>query len=81
MVIVTCLNLIRLYAVVSSPIIPFTAKHILKSLSLKDDITFNDATDLRTLKSGHKFSDIPPLFKKIEDTDVLKYKEQFGAEE
>jgi methionyl-tRNA synthetase len=80
-VIATCINLINLYAVTSLPVIPFTSTKILDALGLNTSATFEEATNLRTLKAGHELNDLPPLFKKLEDSEVLKYKQQFGAEE
>ncbi len=82
-VIRTCVNLIRLYAVASAPFIPDTAKQLFNALHLSEaerHSTMTDATDLRILGAGRAF-DVPPvLFQKIDDDRVAELKAQYGGE-
>ncbi len=79
----TALNLIRVYAVLTAPIMPQTAKKMLELLQISSDnlgwITGSMKENLTTLKAGHAihspellFSKIPP--EKVEEL-VVKYKE------
>lgn len=79
LVIRTCINLIRLYAVATAPITPFASDKILDSLHTTS-APLKDATNLIALKAGHAFDDIPVLFKKIENDQVVEYKKVYGAE-
>ena len=79
----TALNLIRLYANLSAPIMPQTAKQMLDLFEISQDIAFPDrrmSSYLTGLKAGTAFKLSEPLFKKImpERVDELKitYKEE-----
>jgi len=65
--------LIRLYAIISSSIIPYSAKAIFEMLCLKENLenkSFKDALDYSALKEGHKIGQAIRLFNKIETEDV-----------
>lgn len=79
LVIRTCINLVRLYAIAAGPITPFASEQILNALGARAS-SLKEAADLTTLKPGHSFNDIPILFKKIEDEEIQKYKDVYGAE-
>ena len=79
-----CMNLIRIYAVLSAPIMPQTAEKMLgkfgltmQDVSLKE---FNVSKEMNTLTVGHKFEIGEPLFERIppERTEELKLK--YGSE-
>ncbi|MGW0083247.1 methionine--tRNA ligase [Streptomyces sp. NPDC003393] len=80
----TAMNLIRLYAVVSEPFIPTTAKAMRAAFSLPDDtatwVTPAEATSLTALPAGTPFTVPPVLFAKLTDDDLAAYKERFGGE-
>jgi methionyl-tRNA synthetase len=82
-VIRTCVNLIRLYAVASAPFIPETAERLFDALQLtgaERQSTMTDATDLTILKAGRAFEVPPVLFQKIDDDRVAELKAQYGGE-
>lgn len=82
-VIRTCVNLIRLYAVASAPFIPNTAEQLFGALQLTDaerHSTMAAATDLSILKAGRAFEVPPVLIQKIDDDRVAELKAQYGGE-
>jgi methionyl-tRNA synthetase len=82
LVIRTCINLIRLYAIASAPFIPFTSQTLFDSLHLSeaDRITkLSDAVKLDALGAGHPFDVPPPLFRKLEDNEINELRLQFGS--
>ncbi len=82
-VIRSCINLIRLYAVASAPFIPNTAEQLFEALHLTDEerhSTMMAATDLGLLKAGRAF-DVPPvIIQKIDDDRVAELKAQYGGD-
>lgn len=72
------LNLIRLYAVLSSPFIPFAADAMLAAMRTEDRAWPDDVTAaLATLPPGHAF-DVPEvLFVKITDEQRDEWQERF----
>jgi methionyl-tRNA synthetase len=82
-VIRTCINLIRLYAVASAPFIPNTVEQLFEALHLTEDernSTMMAATDLSLLKAGRPF-DVPPvIIQKIDDDRVAELKAQYGGD-
>ncbi|MEO0542061.1 MAG: class I tRNA ligase family protein, partial [Cyanobacteria bacterium P01_A01_bin.105] len=82
-VIRTCINLIRLYAIASAPFIPHTADTLYNALQLTDgerNSTMAEATDLSILAAGRAFEIPPPLFQKLDDDRVAELKAQYGGE-
>ncbi len=82
-VIRTCINLIRLYAVASAPFIPDTAEQLFEALHLTEaerHSTMTDATDLSVLKAGRAFEVPPVLIQKIDDDRVAELKVQYGGD-
>ncbi|MFF5534618.1 methionine--tRNA ligase [Streptomyces cinerochromogenes] len=81
----TAMNLIHLYAVVSEPFIPATAKTMREAFSLADDTTAwvsgDEAKALASVPAGTPFTVPPVLFAKLTDEDLETYKERFGGEE
>src|SRR5690606_16335902 len=72
------LNLIRLYAVLSAPFIPFAADSMLQAMR-SDDRSWPDdvAAALAALPHGHGF-DVPEvLFAKISDDSREEWQERF----
>ena len=82
-VIRTCINLIRLYAVASTPFIPTTVEQLFDALQLTESersSTMAAATDLTILEAGRAF-DVPPvLIQKIDDDRVAELKAQYGGD-
>jgi methionyl-tRNA synthetase len=82
LVIRTCINLVRLYAIASAPFIPFTTQTLFDALHLSDaDRTskMSDAVKLDALGAGHPFDVPPPLFRKLEDKEIEELRSQFGG--
>ncbi|GAA3122265.1 methionine--tRNA ligase [Streptomyces echinatus] len=81
----TAMNLIHLYAVVSEPFIPATAKVMREAFALPQDtaawVTAEEAKALASVPSGTPFTVPPVLFAKLTDEDLETYKERFGGEE
>ncbi|NWH08010.1 MAG: methionine--tRNA ligase [Alphaproteobacteria bacterium] len=79
----TAFNLIRLMAVLSKPFIPDTAARILKALHLPEGEDRWPVGHVREefsrLAGGHAFSVPDVLFQKIEDAQVVAWKEQFAG--
>lgn len=79
-----CLNLIRIYAVLSYPIMPETAEKILAKFGLsiqnmnglKD---FNTAEEIQFLKPGNKFEVGDPLFERIAPEKIEELKIKYGS--
>jgi len=77
------LNLIRFFAVLSAPVIPFTAEKMLavfgeraSDLSWPEDVS----TELARLPGGTPFSPPEVLFSKIDDEQLATWRAQFNAE-
>lgn len=82
LVIRTCINLIRLYAIASSPFTPFTSQQLFDALHLSDAdrmTKISDAVKLDALPAGHPFDVPPPLFRKLEDSDIQELRQKFGG--
>ena len=82
-VIRTCINLIRLYAIASTPFIPTTTQQLFDALQLTEaerNSTMGAATDLTILKAGRPFEVPPVLFQKIDDDKVSELKAQYGGD-
>ncbi len=82
-VIRTCVNLIRLYAVASAPFIPNTAEQLFEALQLTDAERYSTvaaATDLTILQAGRAFEVPPVLIQKIDDDRVAELKAQYGGD-
>jgi methionyl-tRNA synthetase len=81
----TAINLIRIFAVLASPMIPTTSERILGALGLPatngwinpDEI----AAELAALPPGHAFTVPEVLFRKITDDDIAAWSERFGGAE
>ncbi len=79
----TGINLIRLFAVLSAPVIPNTSATIRAALGIDgDDLVWPSddiAAELAVLKPGTPFEVPDVLFRKIEDDDVAAWIERFGG--
>ena len=72
------LNLIRLYAVLSTPFIPFAAKAMLDAMGTTDDSWPDDvAAALTALPAGHAFTVPDVLFAKITDESRVEWADRF----
>jgi len=74
------LNLIRLYAVLSAPFIPFTAAKMLAAMGTTDDSWPGDVAEaLNALPAGHAFTVPDVLFAKITDEQREEWQEKFSG--
>jgi methionyl-tRNA synthetase len=78
-----CINLIRIYALLSAPIMPETSEKILAKLgldmndaSLKD---FNIATEINALETGAEFEVGDALFERISPEKIEELKTKYGS--
>ncbi|MDK1473173.1 methionine--tRNA ligase [Streptomyces sp. 549] len=81
----TAMNLIHLYAVLSEPFVPASAKVLRGVFDLPGDdrswITAEEARALDTVPAGTSFTVPPVLFAKITEEDLESYRERFGGSE
>lgn len=83
----TAFNLMRIYAVLSMPVIPFASEKLLAVLGLNgkkncDWIdTDNMDKELSFFKGGESFTLTEPLFSQIDETRIAELKEKYGSEE
>jgi methionyl-tRNA synthetase len=81
----TAMNLIQLYAVVSEPIIPFTAEALRSVFALERPVAPwvapGEARALDAVPAGTPFTVPPVLFAKITEDDLAAYRERFGGQE
>jgi len=78
------INLVRLYAIVGSPLIPDTCARLRASLGVGIGDAYwpkDAASELRALPPGHAFEVPPPLFKKIAPEEVADLSNRYGGEE
>ncbi len=77
-----CINLIRIFAIFTSHIMPQTAEKMLEQLGLTPEYNikdFNVAKEISVLPAGHNFVVGEPLFERISDERVVELKEKYGA--
>ncbi len=79
------INLIRVFAILSAPVIPDACRKLAEALNLeltgKDWIENPLAEELTVLKAGHSFNVPDVLFSKISDEDVEAWEAKFGGSE
>ncbi|WP_343503568.1 methionine--tRNA ligase [Alloyangia pacifica] len=74
------LNMIRLYAVISSPFIPDASAQLLAALKTEDDSWPGDLdAALSTLPAGHAFEVPEVTFRKITDAEREDWQERFAG--
>jgi methionyl-tRNA synthetase len=76
------INLIRVFAVLSAPVIPASARQMLQALRLSAQpgwLAGELTAELQAVKAGHGY-DVPDvLFAKIEDAQLERWKSEFGG--
>ncbi|MET8679819.1 methionine--tRNA ligase [Streptomyces sp. NPDC004647] len=81
----TAMNLIHLYAVISEPFIPASAKAMRSAFRLESDdarwVGPEQARALESVPAGTGFTVPPVLFAKITEDDLASYRERFGGAE
>ncbi len=80
----TCINLIRIFAILSAPVMPTTSEKMLAKLGLKlSDIPslkdFDVRRELTSLKAGTPFEIGDMLFERIPEERIAELKEKYGA--
>ncbi|MBE7637859.1 methionine--tRNA ligase [Sneathiella sp. P13V-1] len=79
------INLIRVFAILSAPVIPSAAKTLSDALGLdlneRSWLSDDMVAELSTLKAGHAFEIPDVLFSKISDDQVAEWEEKFGGKE
>ena len=80
----TCINLIRIFAILSAPLMPTTSEKMLAKLGLKlSDMPslkdFDIKRELTTLKAGTPFEIGDMLFERISEERIAELKEKYGA--
>jgi methionyl-tRNA synthetase len=82
-VLATAVNLIRLFAVLSAPVIPATASTVLDALEATDAERAWPGDDmpaaLATLGPGHPFTIPDVLFRKVTDDELDEWRARFGG--
>jgi len=76
-------NAVRSLAIALFPFIPESAQKIWNQLGLDgkvNDSSWNDISVLE-ISSGHALGEASPLFAKVEESDIAKYKKQLGPSE
>ena len=79
-----CINLIRIFAILSAPIMPTVAQNMLGKLGLSIDAHsglkgFKVADEIVYLKPGHKFEVGEPLFERITPERCEELKAKYGS--
>ncbi|MBO4284825.1 MAG: methionine--tRNA ligase [Alphaproteobacteria bacterium] len=78
-----CANLIRIFALLSAPIMPQTAEKMLQAFSLNlgdtDLKDFDVLKQIEFLKEGHSFEVGEPLFERISPERTLELKTKYGS--
>ena len=77
----TAMNLIRLYAVVSEPFVPFSARTLRGVFDFEDTATWvtpEEARALDAVPAGTGFTVPPVLFAKLTEEDLDGYRQRFG---
>lgn len=80
-----CLNLIRIYALLSAPVMPETSAKILAKFGLNAaDMpvlkSFNAAKEIEALQPGHKFEVGDALFERIAPEKTEELKAKYGSD-
>lgn len=77
------LNLVRLYAALAQPLIPFTASRIAECVGAELPLGWPSAdgrAELNRLAPGQGVASGEVLFRKIEDAQIAEWAERFGGE-
>ena len=76
-------NAARSIAIALFPFLPESSQKIWKQIGLSGKVNenkWNSISDI-AIKSGHTLGDASPLFVKVEEEDIAKYKKQLGPSE
>ncbi len=72
-----CANMAKDLSILIKPYMPETSSKICKQLNIKE-LGWKELGKI-SLKKGHKINKAEPLFNKLEDKDVEKFKKEFGG--
>ena len=75
-----CINLVRSYAIVSSPFVPFASDVLYNALGMSSqerNVELIDALDLKALKAGRPFKVPPILFRRLDSGEVAELEKRF----
>ena len=72
-----CANITKDLSILIRPYMPETSSNICKQLNIKE-LGWKELGKI-LLKKGHKINKAEPLFNKLEDKDVKKFKKDFGG--
>ena len=80
----TCINLIRIFATLSAPVMPTISASIMNRLGLKtEDMPslkgLDIAKEIVTLQAGHSFEVGEPLFERITPEKIEELKQKYGS--
>ena len=80
-----CLNLVRIYAILSAPLIPETSEKMLAKFGLKSQDmptlkNFNIAEQINTLKEGTPFEVGEALFERITPERATELQQKYGGD-
>ena len=81
-----CINQIRLFAILSAPVMPTVAQNMMAKLGLSPDehsglADFSVAKEIEALKPGHKFDVGEPLFERIPPEKCEELKNRYGSKQ
>ena len=84
MILRTCINLIRIFAILSAPIMPKTSENMLAKLCLNVDMSgllkdFDIKQEIQTIKAGAEFVVGDMLFERITPERVEELKLKYGS--
>ena len=79
-----CINLVRIFALLTFPVMPQTAENMLARLGLKIDENtglkdFDVQKEIEFLKEGHPFEVGEALFERISEERTAELKEKYGS--
>ncbi|HET9010152.1 MAG TPA: methionine--tRNA ligase, partial [Nitrosarchaeum sp.] len=76
-------NAARSIAIALFPFLPESSQRIWDQIGLSGKVRLNkwDSISDIAVKSGHRLGNATPLFAKIEEADIAKYKKQLGPSE
>lgn len=84
----TAINLIRLYALASEPIVPFTTGKLFDALGLApEERTLGAggyaslADELDALEAGREYANPGPLFSRVDELTVAELRQRYGGDE
>jgi methionyl-tRNA synthetase len=78
----TAVNLVRLFAVLASPVLPTAGASILAALELESPLPWPQgdiSAELTAIEPGRHLRPLPPLFRRIDTEDVAAWRVRFSG--